>query len=189
MKQIIALLCIALVSVNVLAKDLASKQLASIDGTDVLNNKFVHLDTKSANKGTVVIFMSAKCPCSASHESLLKDMSAQFKDFNFIAVHSNSDENSEMTKEHFRAAALPFPVIQDSKSRIANELGALKTPHAFILNPAGEVIYQGGVTDSHVGPSAKKQFLKDALEDVQAGKPVRMKEGRALGCFIQREDA
>ncbi|UYL07777.1 redoxin family protein [Bdellovibrio sp. SKB1291214] len=186
MKQILLLLSIALVSVNVFA---TTKQLTSVDGTDVLNGKFVHLETKSAKKGTVVIFMSAKCPCSASHESLLKDMSAQYKDFNFIAVHSNSDETSEVTKNHFAEASLPFPVIQDSKSRLANELGALKTPHAFVLSPAGEVLYQGGVTDSHVGPSAKKQFLKDALEDLQAGKTVRMKEGRALGCFIQREDA
>ncbi|QDK45857.1 thioredoxin family protein [Bdellovibrio sp. ZAP7] len=167
----------------------AAKQVSSIDGTNVLNDKFVHLETKAAAKGTVVIFMSAKCPCSASHESLLKDMSAEFKDFNFVAVHSNSDEQSAMTKEHFEKAALPFPVIQDSKSRLANDFGALKTPHAFVVNPAGEIVYQGGVTDSHVGPSAKKQFLKDALEDIQAGKTVRMKEGRALGCFIQREDS
>ncbi len=185
MKQYLILFASILVSVNTWA----AKEVSSIDGTNVLDDKFIHLETKSAAKGTVVVFMSAKCPCSASHEGLLKDLSAQFKDFKFIAVHANSDETSAATKEHFTAAALPFPVIQDSKSRLANELGALKTPHAFIISPAGEILYQGGVTDSHVGPSAKKQFLKDALEDVQAGKAVRMKEGRALGCFIQREDA
>lgn len=184
MKQFILLLSF-LGSVNTWA----AKQVSSIDGTNVLDDKFIHLETKSAVKGTVVVFMSAKCPCSASHESLLKEMASQFKDFNFVAIHSNSDENSAMTKEHFAKVAFPFPVIQDSKSRLANELGALKTPHAFVLSPSGEVLYQGGVTDSHVGPSAKKLFLKDALEDIQSGKPVRIKEGRALGCFIQREDA
>ncbi|WP_413557372.1 redoxin domain-containing protein [Bdellovibrio sp. HCB209] len=167
----------------------AAKSIDSVDGTDVLNGKFLHHETKTATKGTVVVFMSAKCPCSASHEVLLKDMAEQFKDFKFIGVHSNSDENSEVTKQHFSAAALPFPVIQDSKSRLANEFAALKTPHAFVLNPAGEILYQGGVTDSSQGPSAKKHFLKDALDDIEAGKAVRMKEGRAIGCFIQREDA
>ncbi|WP_413574794.1 thioredoxin-like domain-containing protein [Bdellovibrio sp. HCB290] len=166
----------------------AAKQINSVDGTDVLTSKFHHLESKAAKKGTVVVFLSAKCPCSASHEALLKDLSAQFKDFSFVGVHSNTDENVEMTKNHFTQAALPFPVIQDSKSRLANEFEALKTPHAFLISPNGEVLYQGGVTDSNVGPSAKKHFLKDAIEDTQAGNPVRMKEGRAVGCYIQRED-
>lgn len=167
----------------------AAKSITSVDGTDVLDGKFLHHETKTPVKGTVVIFLSAKCPCSASHEGLLKDMANQFKDFKFIGVHSNSDENAEVTKSHFTESALPFQVIQDSKSRLANDFGALKTPHAYIISPLGEILYSGGVTDSHVGPSAKKHFLKDALDDLQAGKAVRMKEGRALGCFIQREDA
>ncbi|MEK2688406.1 DUF6436 domain-containing protein [Bdellovibrio sp. GT3] len=167
----------------------AAKQFNSVDGTDVLSSKFLHLETKSANKGTVVVFLSAKCPCSASHEALLKELATRYKDFNFVGVHSNTDENAEMTKSHFTTAALPFPVIQDSKSRLANDFGALKTPHAYLLSPDGEVLYQGGVTDSNVGPSAKKHFLKDALEDIESGKEVRLKEGRAVGCYISREDA
>ncbi|WP_413584442.1 redoxin domain-containing protein [Bdellovibrio sp. HCB274] len=167
----------------------AAKQFTSVDGTDVLTSKFLHLETKAAKKGTVVVFLSAKCPCSASHETLLKNLAEEFKDFNFVGVHSNTDENAELTKTHFTQANLPFPVIQDSKSRLANEFEALKTPHAYLLSPEGEILYSGGVTDSNVGPSAKKHFLKEAIEDTQAGKAVRKKEGRAVGCYIQREEA
>lgn len=162
--------------------------LPSVEGVDVLSSKNVKAQMSEAAKGTVLVFLSAKCPCSASHEGLLNDLQAKYKDFVFIGVHSNSDENAEMTKLHFANAGLKFPVIQDPNSKWANELGALKTPHAFVLDKKGEVLYQGGVTDSHTGPSAKNKFLDNVLEDISAGKAPRIKEGRALGCIIQRED-
>lgn len=142
----------------------------------------------SQTPGTIIVFVSAKCPCSASHEVLLKELASEFKEFNFVGIHSNSDEDTETTKAHFSEAALPFPVLQDRKNSLGNQLGALKTPHAFVLGKDGRILYQGGVTDSHVGSTAKKHFLKEVLEDLRASKPLRHKEGRALGCYIQREE-
>ncbi|WP_373997637.1 redoxin family protein [Bdellovibrio bacteriovorus] len=162
--------------------------LPAFDGSDVTSQKEFKFSTAD-KEATVLIFVSAKCPCSASHESLLKNLATEYKDMQFVGVHSNSDETLEETKQHFAEAQLPFPVIQDRKSKLANELGALKTPHAFVFNKKGELVYHGGVTDSHVGPSAKKFFLKEVLEDIHAGKAPRHKEGRALGCYIQREDS
>ncbi|KHD89590.1 MAG: serine protease spb1 [Bdellovibrio sp. ArHS] len=158
-----------------------------LEGTDVISQKEIKIATTD-KEATVVVFVSAKCPCSASHESLLKSYSAEFKNVQFAGIHANSDESPEQTQQHFAEAQLPFPVIQDRKSKLANELGALKTPHAFVFNKKGELVYHGGVTDSHVGPSAKKFFLKEVLEDLHAGKEPRHKEGRALGCYIPRED-
>ncbi|AFY01910.1 thioredoxin-like domain-containing protein [Bdellovibrio bacteriovorus] len=166
---------------------MGADKITSLSGLDVLNSETKTFAT-AGHKATVIVFLSAKCPCSASHETLLKDLSQQYKEFQFIGIHSNSDETLEETQNHFREAKLLFPVIQDSRSQWANKLGALKTPHAFVLSPAGEMLYHGGVTDSHVGPTAKKQFLKEVLEDLQAEKPSRHKEGRALGCYIQRAD-
>ncbi|HWU43975.1 MAG TPA: redoxin family protein [Bdellovibrio sp.] len=153
---------------------------------NVLSGETVKLDL-TGKKGSVVVFLSAKCPCSGSHEVVLNDLAKEYPDFIFVGVHSNADEDKTITKNHFAEAKLSFPVLQDSRSAWANQLGALKTPHAFVFNPKGELLYQGGVTDSHVGPAAKKTFLKDVLSDIQSGKAPRMKEGRALGCFIQRE--
>ena len=166
----------------------ATPSRSFLEGPNVLDGKTEKIDFTTSRKGAVVVFLSAKCPCSASHEELLKNLSTEFKDFAFVGIHSNADENAEDTKNHFTTAHLNFPVLQDKKNLWANELGALKTPHAFVFNNKGELLYQGGVTDSHVGPAAKKQFLKEVLSDIEDGKAPRLKEGRALGCFIQRED-
>lgn len=183
MKNVSLLIYIFLLSLNAQALS-----LSSIQGTDVVTEKEQQLHFPSEKAATVVVFLSAKCPCSASHEDILKTLSAEFKEFSFVGVHSNSDEASDLTKKHFSESSFAFPIVQDKKNTLANTLGALKTPHVFVLNKNGEVLYQGGVTDSHVGPSAKKNFLKDVLEDLRAGKTPRHKEGRALGCYIQRED-
>lgn len=163
--------------------------LESISGKNLLSPAdTVSLDLKSGKKATVVVFMSAACPCSGSHEGLLKKMAQDFSDFQFVAVHANVDEKLEESQKHFKEAALGFPVIEDSRSVLANHFGALKTPHVYVVNAGGENIYQGGVTDSHVGPSAKKQYLQDVLTDLQEGKSPRYKETRSLGCYIQRAE-
>jgi peroxiredoxin len=138
-------------------------------------------------KATVVVFMSAKCPCSNSHLSVVKDLAKKYSEFQFVAVHSNSDESPEMAKKYFTAAQLPFDVIQDSKMQLADGFKALKTPHVFVVNPQGEILYQGGVTNSASAGSADKNFLAEALEDIHQGREVKTKNGRTLGCIIMRE--
>jgi thioredoxin-related protein len=157
-----------------------------LKGLDLLSKKEFQLVFPSQQK-TVLIFMSAKCPCSGSHEPLIKALAEQFKDFKFLAVHSNANESEAETNSHFRNANLGFPVIQDSGAQWADSYGALKTPHAFVLDKFGKILYQGGVTDSHVAPQSKTQFLKEVLQDLQDGKKPRRSEGRTLGCYIQRE--
>lgn len=161
---------------------------SELSGTDVLSKKNVHHSFASENKATVIVFLSAKCPCSASHEEILKGLRAEFKDFTFLGIHSNSDEPIDITESHFKNSQMTFPILEDTKNAWANQFGALKTPHAFVVNTKGEIIYQGGVTNSHVGPAATTQYLKEVLIDLSAGKAPRHKIGRALGCYIQREE-
>jgi peroxiredoxin len=150
----------------------------------------LHLRANSPAKGTVLVFLSAKCPCSASHEQDLRALSTEFskKGFQFIGVHSNTDESFEVTRSHFKGAKLPFPILEDSTQSLAEAFRAYKTPHAFVLDPRGELVYQGGVDDSHMAPEAKRHFLKDALIALTEGKKPNPAEARALGCVIKRKE-
>lgn len=168
---------------------LASAHLPEkLSGENLVDSKVLSKDLKSLQKTTVLVFLSAKCPCSASHEGLLSQMAKDFPEIEFIGIHSNSDETHDLSSQHFSTAGLSFPVFQDQGAKIADELGAYKTPHAFIFSAQGQLLYSGGVTDSHVGPSAKKQFLKQALLEIREGKTPSVKEGRTLGCVISREN-
>ena len=162
----------------------------AVQGKTVLTGKSLITDQKleleAGNKGTVIVFMSAKCPCSNSHIGIMKKLSEEFRDFNFIVVHSNTDESIEESKAYFKNAGFNFPVVQDENGQLADRFKALKTPHAFLLSAEGTIIYKGGVTSSTSGETADKQFLKDALTEAKEGKPIRVAESRTLGCIIER---
>lgn len=143
---------------------------------------------KDSEKGSVIIFMSAKCPCSNSHVEIIKKLAAQNKNFQFVVIHSNSDESTKEAADYFKKTGFSFPVLQDDGAKIADQFKAFKTPHAFVLDPKGNILYQGGVTDSSHGDSATKNYLANALADISENKPVQITNGRTLGCVILRKE-
>ena len=129
-----------------------------ISGTDLRTGSAFSSVSLAKNKGMVVVFMSAKCPCSQSHESSIEKLANEFKEFSFVGVHSNSDEARDLAALHFKEAGFSFPIIEDSHAQIANEFGALKTPHAFVVGPKGECWYNGGVDETRDAYRAKKFY-------------------------------
>ncbi len=143
----------------------------------------------SKSRATVVVFLSARCPCSASHEVELKALHQKYsnKGFSFVGIHSNHDETLDETVAHFKSANLPFPILEDAQtSGLAEEFKALKTPHVYLVNSEGKMLFEGGVDDSNNHLNASKHYLREALAALDAGKEPPLKLARALGCHIAR---
>lgn len=145
-------------------------------------------DANAEHKAKVLVFVSARCPCSAGHEPVMRELAREFgpQGFEFEGIHSNADETAEESKTHFAAAKLGFPVTEDPQSRLADQYGANRTPHAFVVSPTGKILFQGGIDDSKVSGRAKRSYLREALEAIAAGKSVEVSEARSLGCVIRR---
>lgn len=138
----------------------------------------------------VVTFVSSRCPCSAAHEARLKELAERYKTskFSFLGVHSNADETQDEARAHFEKVRFPFPVLSDRHGQWAQTLGALKTPHAYIIDArSGTIVYQGGVDDSTHPDRASRFYLAEAIEDLSTGKAPRVSQTRALGCQIKRD--
>lgn len=158
-------------------------QPVSISGVDLQTGESAKINTE---KGIVVAFLSARCPCSNSHIAELAALAKSYPEFQFIGVHSNHDEDLEPTRAYFRKVALPFPILQDNRAILADRFKALKTPHVFVYSGTGEKLYAGGVSDSHDFSQSGHKYLREALDDLSHGRAVRTSEGRTLGCVIQR---
>ena len=143
-------------------------------------------DPKS--RGTVVVFVSSKCPCSMSHVTELKALAADFPEFRFVGVNSNGDETLDASRTYFESLGLTFPILRDVNSTLADEFKAVKTPHAYILDKDGKRLFQGGVSNSAMFPRADRKYLREALDDIKNGQVVRTPLARALGCAITRGD-
>lgn len=155
----------------------------------IQGEKIEAIKLSAAPKATVVAFLSARCPCSASHEVALKTLAEQYagKGFQFVGIHSNADEDTTLTRAHFAEAKLPFAILEDSSdASLADAFGAIKTPHVFVVSPQGDILYQGGVDNSKSLDRASKHYLKEVLAALDAGKEAPVKLARTLGCAITR---
>lgn len=163
-----------------------TQKVSTVSGTDHSGNKVV---VSTAEKtGTVITFLSVRCPCSDSNARHLKELIKEYKDFNFIVMHGNMNEPLDRSKKYFEKLDINAPVIYDKDSYWTKKFDALKTPHTFILDKNGELVYEGAVTDSTRVEKAKKLYLKDALKSMRAGKKPTLPQTETLGCYIVRAD-
>lgn len=163
----------------------AGIQTGPVQGWDLRAQKNVEVPAPTV--GRAVVFLSAKCPCSNSHVEHLNELQKKNPKIQFIGVHSNSDESKEDSVTYFSNRGFSFPVLHDVGGKWADELKALKTPHAYLVSPEGEILFHGGVTSSNDANRAKEFFLKNALQDFTDNKEITKKEARALGCAITRD--
>lgn len=173
-------------SLGSLCSTLAFGAPFSLKGRDLMSSQTLEMTARS--RGLVLVFLSSTCPCSDSHVEELAKLSKDFPDLSFYAVHSNQDEPTAAAKLYFEGKKLPFPVIQDDHAVLADRYKAFKTPHVFVLDPKGEILYRGGVSDSAHFARAHTNYLREALLDIQNQRTVKTPEGRTLGCMISREE-
>lgn len=147
----------------------------------------IRLDTFD-KKATVVVFFSARCPCSRSLSEEVRRLSTspEFKDFRFVGIHSNVDETEASDIEYFKSAGFRFPILRDAKAKLANEFGAFKTPHAFVIDSKRKTLYMGAVMDKPEYSPTNQSYLRLALESIRQGKTPEIDKTVSIGCVIRR---
>jgi peroxiredoxin len=88
-----------------------------------------------------------------------------------------------------RNNATPAAVLLDPQSRIARAYGATVTPHMYVIDASGVLVYKGGI-DSIPSASTSdiakaKQYVRVALDEVLSGKPVSEASTRPYGCSLK----
>ncbi len=160
--------------------------LEKINAFSLKTNSNELISFKNTPRPTVVIFLSKDCPCSKGNLDYINQLSIEFKDIRFIGIHSKRNSTSEDITGYLQDKKLNFEIYNDSDLKIADNFKALKTPHAFIVNTEGAVVYNGGITNTTFPKNAKEFFLKNALLDIENHKQPAIAETRTLGCFIMR---
>ncbi len=93
---------------------------------------------------------------------------------------------NELTKSR---DAAPAAVLLDPQSRIARAYGATVTPHMYIIDASGILVYKGGIDSipsADISDIAKaKQYVRVGLDDVLAGKLVSDSSTRPYGCSLK----
>ncbi|NDC79803.1 MAG: thioredoxin family protein [Verrucomicrobia bacterium] len=83
----------------------------------------------------------------------------------------------------------PTAVLLDPSGEIGQKYGAKTTPHIFIINPEGKVIYAGAIdsirSTNPADCSKADNYVRETLDAALAGKPVPHPETKPYGCSIK----
>ena len=140
-------------------------------------------------KGKVVVLETTnhQCPYVAKHYRA-GNMQAQQREATAKGVIWLTVAASAPGEEGFVNAA-PTAVILDPQSKIARAYGATVTPHMYIIDAAGILVYKGGIdsipsSDTADIPKAT-QYVRVALDQVLSGKQVAEASTRPYGCSLK----
>ena len=192
-------LSMVMVTVAVLsAEELALKAeipLADLELLDVSGEKTTLAGVKG-DEGLVVIFSCNTCPWVRAWEGRYVELAATYQDrgIGFIALNSNSasrdrGENYADMQQYAKDKGYNFSYAVDEGSRLATAFGATRTPHVFIFNGEGRLVYRGAIDDNARNPDKVEQaYAALACEALLGDREPVAASTKALGCAIKYSD-
>jgi peroxiredoxin len=155
--------------------------------------KLHSLGELSEKRLVVVVFLGASCPLAARYGPRLAELAREFgpRGVAFLAINANAQDSLADVAAYARRHKIPFPVLKDPDHAVADRMGAVRTPEAFVLDARRVVRYWGRIDDQYgVGsqrPRPQRRDLAQALEELLAGKAVTRPVVPSVGCRIGRE--
>ncbi|MGI8956103.1 MAG: thioredoxin family protein [Chthoniobacterales bacterium] len=150
-------------------------------------------------KYVVLEWFNPGCPFVEKHykSQNMQSLQNQFtsKDVVWLTIDSSAeghqgyltptDAKKQMTDWKMKSTAL----LLDPDGRVGHEYAATNTPHMYVIDPEGKLIYSGAIDDKPTtNPNdiaAANNYVKEALTEAMAGKPVTTSNTRAYGCSIK----
>ncbi len=147
----------------------------------------------------VVNFWSHTCPWSRAWDAELSKIAKDFASKNvvFVNIDSNKASNGDGTNKdtpedigrYTKENDLSFSVFVDAESRVADLFGGETTPDIFVIGADGKIAYTGRINDMQSPGKAdrfEKNYLRDALTALVAGKAPELRSTPQAGCSIKR---
>jgi hypothetical protein len=162
----------------------AATDLPSLTGTDGASARLA-----PAPGLTVVTFFSAHCPCQRAHDERLADLYARYsaRGVNFWIVDSEADSSLSRDRQEAAARHYPFPIRRDDDAIFADFFEAEYATYSVIIDAQGQVVYRGGLDSDKQFMSPKAHlWVRDALDELLAGKTVTKTETKSFGCELRR---
>lgn len=210
MKYLSILAAIVLTGLGVFAFTVNKNDILEIGATapktdvpmaGVSGSEYKLKDLKKEN-GLLVVFSCNTCPFvvgnpgkdSEGWHGRYNEVHQQAKDagVGMVLVNSNEafrdDEDSmvkmqNLAKEH----GYTMPYVIDENHVVADAFGALTTPHIYLFDKDMKLVYKGAIDDNvNDSGAVKEHYLRDALQNLKAGKKIDPNSTRQLGCSIKR---
>lgn len=143
-------------------------------------------------KVVVLAFLGTECPLVKLYGPVLGRLAKQYESRGvvFVGMNANRQDSLADIAAYARRHNVHFPILKDVRNRIADEIGAERTPSVAVLDADRRVRYLGRIDDQYgVGyarETARQTWLMDALESLLNDRTIAVTRVAAEGCFIGR---
>ena len=155
----------------------------------------------SALKGKFVVleWVNPDCPYvqkhydSANMQNLQKEYGG--RQVTWLAINSTREGHSEFKSPQQMGGWMkdrggaPAATLLDRDSKVGRLYGAVTTPHMYVIDPKGTLVYVGAIDDKRSSNPADvktaKNYVRVALEESLAGKPVSTASTTPYGCSVK----
>jgi peroxiredoxin len=148
-------------------------------------------------KTVVLEWFNPNCPfVSRNHtKGPLKDMAAKAQEQGIVwlAINSNGPGKEGYGVDNNKAGIAAFhmvnPVLIDADGKVGHAYGARTTPHMFVIDGNGVVVYRGAIDNAQDGEPEQGapfvNYVDRALGDMSAKRPIAMPDTKSYGCSVK----
>lgn len=165
--------------------------------TDAAGNR--HALNDHAGKWVVLEWVNFDCPFVRKqyNSGNMPALQKKWRDEGVIWFSLNSSAKGkqghfageELTARIAAEKSAPTAYLVDTDGRTGKAYGAKTTPHMFVIDPKGKIVYAGAIDDK---PTTKlsdvegaRNYVDEALTLARAGKPVKTPATGAYGCAVK----
>jgi len=196
MKRLIALFGLIALTGNAFAAAEIGKPAPDFTGTDI-NSKTVHL---SDYKGKIVVLESYNQDCPFCHhhfetgamQELQKEMTGKgviWLMVNSVGPHNSSHRTPEQAQAEWKEQKINATAwLDDSSGTIGRLYGMKTTPHMFVIDKSGTLVYDGAIDDQpdpFHDPRKAHNYVRDAVDKTLAGEKVTVSQSKPYGCAVK----
>jgi hypothetical protein len=161
--------------------------LVDIDG--IAHGTLAH---PARGRWSVLFFVRTDCPISNRYAPEIRRICTEYEPAGAqcMLVYADPGLRADDVRAHRGEFSLGLPAVVDRDRILIARAGAAVTPETAVFTLDGTLAYRGRIDDLHpeLGrprQSATEHDLRNALDDLVAGRPVRKPRTQAIGCYIE----
>ncbi len=139
----------------------------------------------------VLEWVNPDCPFVKRHYTAgtMKRLASQYagKGVTWLTINSTHYMDRAANKKFHDANGLPQRILVDQDGTVGKMYGAATTPHMFVIDGKGTIVYAGAIDDDPRGSQGDgaTNYVAAALDDVLAGETVAVSESKPYGCSVK----